>query len=160
MEFFTVKQSGPPFYIHRLKFHIPLLTFTRKFVRNQLFKASIFYALFDLIWYFLQSSIYGSPQSPSLLSDTPLRQVFFGWAAGLVVYFTANIPYPLFAALTVATGIYEPYDWPPLMGKLRDVVTVRDLWGKFWHQCLRRVSFLFPAHEKRDETRSKLEIRR
>jgi len=117
------------------------LTSTRKFVRNQLLKASVFYFFFDLIWYSLQFSAYGSPNSPSLLSDTPLRQVFFGWAAGFAVYYTANIPYPIFAAATVALGVYEPHDWPPLMGKLRDVVTVRDLFGKFWHQCVRRVSF-------------------
>ncbi|RDL35145.1 uncharacterized protein BP5553_07076 [Venustampulla echinocandica] len=46
--------------------------------------------------------------------------------------------YSLSSALTVATGLLTPQDWPPVMGRLRDVCTVRGLWGKFWHQLYRR----------------------
>ena len=31
-------------------------------------------------------------------------------------------------------------DWPPLFGRLSDATTIRDFWGKFWHQQLRNVS--------------------
>jgi len=68
-----------------------------------------------------------------------MRQAIFGWVAGLQSYYSMNMQYPILAALTVATGLYQSQDWPPFMGKLRDVFTVRDLWGKFWHQCWRRV---------------------
>ncbi|KAL5325817.1 hypothetical protein ACEPPN_006950 [Leptodophora sp. 'Broadleaf-Isolate-01'] len=40
--------------------------------------------------------------------------------------------------MAVATGVSNAEDWPPIMGKLADVSTVRDLWGKFWHQLIRR----------------------
>jgi hypothetical protein len=51
--------------------------------------------------------------------------------------------YNIFAALTVAVGIFEPKDWPPLMGGLETFTTVRETWGKFWHQLLRRVGHVF-----------------
>ncbi|KAH8596157.1 membrane bound O-acyl transferase family-domain-containing protein [Bisporella sp. PMI_857] len=109
-----------------------------QFVRGQLIKAFAFYFAFDQIWYNLQSSVYCSPNPPSLFSDTITRQVFFAWVGGLESYLSINMQYPIFAALTVAPGIYRSEDWPPLMGHLIDVVTVRDVWGKFWHQCLRK----------------------
>jgi len=29
-------------------------------------------------------------------------------------------------------------DWPPLFGSLTDITSIRNFWGKFWHQTVRR----------------------
>lgn len=30
-------------------------------------------------------------------------------------------------------------DWPPIFGSLYDTTTVREFWGKYWHQTVRKV---------------------
>ena len=106
-----------------------------RFIRNQLAKAFVFYAAFDLIWFFVRDRA-----TVEIFEESATRQVLYAWIAGAQSYLTINMQYPLFAAMTVALGIYEPREWPPLMGKLREVITVRGFWGGFWHQCIRRVS--------------------
>ena len=121
--------------------NIPQVTPKTKwqFVRTQLSKAFLFYFLFDFIWYNIQGSIYATPSPPPLLSDTVPRQILWTWIPGLESYYSFNMQFPLFSALMVGLGFYEPEDWPPIMGRLRDVDCVRDFWGKFWHQGLRKV---------------------
>jgi hypothetical protein len=114
-----------------------------QFVRTQLSKAFLFYLLFDFIWYNIQGSIYATLSPPPLLSDTIPRQILWTWIPGLESYYSLNMQFPLFATLMVGLGFYGPEDWPPIMGRLRDVDCVRDFWGKFWHQGLRRVCIPF-----------------
>ncbi|MCJ1334308.1 hypothetical protein MMC10_011016 [Thelotrema lepadinum] len=40
----------------------------------------------------------------------------------------------LLAFVGVALGLYQPQDWPPLIGSLADEYSIRNHWGKFWHQ--------------------------
>jgi len=109
-----------------------------QFIRAQLLKAFTFYLLFDLIWYKIQCSPFSSPFPPPLISLPIYRQILWTWIPGLESYYSLNMQFPLFAALTVGLGWCGPGDWPPIMGRLRDVETVRDFWGRFWHQGLRR----------------------
>ncbi len=44
--------------------------------------------------------------------------------------------------LSVAVGLSEPRDWPPLFGSPRGAYTVRNCWGRVWHQMLRKVSVI------------------
>lgn len=48
--------------------------------------------------------------------------------------------YSLVAALSVAIGICEKCQWPPLMGNLKDAWSVGQTWGVVYHQTMRRVS--------------------
>jgi hypothetical protein len=118
---------------------VQTLMIPREFVRTELLKTGVFYLLFDACQCLVLNSAYNSAYPPDLLSDSTPRQIIYGLLPGVSSYYSLNMTYTLPAALSVAAGIYSPSDWPPLMGKLRDVVTVRDIWGKFWHQLLRRV---------------------
>jgi hypothetical protein len=111
----------------------------RQFVRNELSKAFVWYLLCDLCWYAVSISSYKFVPAPNIFSDSPPRQVFMSLITGAMNYCTQNLQFSLVSGLTVAIDMYTPQDWPPLMGRLRDVSTVRNFWGKFWHQQLRRV---------------------
>nr|A0A455LM26.1 RecName: Full=Acetyltransferase atnC; AltName: Full=Arthripenoid biosynthesis cluster protein C [Arthrinium sp.]AYO60876.1 O-acyl transferase AtnC [Arthrinium sp.] len=39
--------------------------------------------------------------------------------------------------LFVASGLGSPQSWRPLFGSMWDAYTLRNFWGKFWHQILR-----------------------
>ncbi|PWW75919.1 hypothetical protein C7212DRAFT_321824, partial [Tuber magnatum] len=42
------------------------------------------------------------------------------------------------SAAAVAARLYEPEDWPPIFGSLTTLTSIRNFWGKFWHQTIRR----------------------
>ncbi|KIM45589.1 hypothetical protein M413DRAFT_442253 [Hebeloma cylindrosporum] len=46
--------------------------------------------------------------------------------------------YVIASIIAVATGLYEPRDWPHLFGSPLDAYTVRKCWGRVWHQMHRR----------------------
>jgi hypothetical protein len=127
---------------------VQTLMILREFVRTELLKTGLFYILFDAYQCIALNSTYNSAYPPDLLSDSIPKQIIYGLLPGGSSYYSLNMTYTLPAALSVAAGIYSPSDWPPLMGKLRDVVTVRDIWGKFWHQLLRRVGSSAPSITK------------
>lgn len=111
----------------------------RQFVRTQLAKAVMWYLLLDISSSIGRRSIYGSRNCPDLsFVDFP-RQLLFTWIPALGSYWGIVFQYSVFSSLAVTCGLFTPQDWPPITGKLRDVYSVRDLWGKFWHQMLRRV---------------------
>ncbi|KAF2276648.1 toxin biosynthesis protein [Westerdykella ornata] len=56
---------------------------------------------------------------------------------GSTPYFMMSMQYAQFAFLAVLLGFSQPEDWPPTFGRLRGTTTVRDFWGKYWHQQLR-----------------------
>lgn len=49
-----------------------------------------------------------------------------------IIYTSASI-------VVVALGINSPQAWPPYFGSLKDAYTVRNAWGRVWHQLLRKV---------------------
>ncbi|CZR63400.1 uncharacterized protein PAC_13297 [Phialocephala subalpina] len=110
------------------------------FVRTESSKVVMWYLLFDLCTYPVLGSSYHSHNPLDLFSDTFPMQFLFTWLPALGSYYALNMQYSLAVALSVRVGLFKPQDWPPGMGKLPDILTVRDLWGKFWHQFLRRVS--------------------
>ncbi|KAF4633757.1 hypothetical protein G7Y89_g4360 [Cudoniella acicularis] len=109
-----------------------------QFAGKEFMKAGIFYFMFDFCSSTMKNSAYGSTPAPDLFSDTLARRTIFDWLPAISSYYSMNMQYSLFAALTVICGLYTPQDWPPLMGRLKDVSSVRDFWGRFWHQLLRR----------------------
>ncbi|KAE9371052.1 hypothetical protein N431DRAFT_425742 [Stipitochalara longipes BDJ] len=116
----------------------PLSTSKWSFVRTEALKACVWYLLFDLCWSPISITPYATSSPPDIFSDSLFRQTFLALMTGIGNYCTLNMQYSLGSALIVAIGLYTPQDWPPLMGRLREVSTVRDFWGKFWHQNLRR----------------------
>ncbi|KAH6717988.1 membrane bound O-acyl transferase family-domain-containing protein [Leptodontidium sp. MPI-SDFR-AT-0119] len=116
----------------------PVGTLKWKFVRKEIFQAALSYLLFDLSQYPVTLTAYATSSPPDLFADTWPRQMLLTWLPALASCYALKLQYSLFAAMAVATGVSNAEDWPPIMGKLADVSTVRDLWGKFWHQLIRR----------------------
>ncbi|KAF2972983.1 hypothetical protein GQX73_g506 [Xylaria multiplex] len=50
-----------------------------------------------------------------------------------------NLQYAQLSFISVALGLSRPEDWPPPFGAITDVTTVRQFWGKYWHQQLRHM---------------------
>ncbi|KUJ07503.1 uncharacterized protein LY89DRAFT_742739 [Mollisia scopiformis] len=68
-------------------------------------------------------------------------QVFYAWTKAFRAYYSFESSYFALAIMSVATGICQPHQWPPLTGSFgRDAYTVRRMWGRCWHQCMRRPS--------------------
>ncbi|KAI0642388.1 membrane bound O-acyl transferase family-domain-containing protein [Trametes meyenii] len=55
-----------------------------------------------------------------------------------MVYITLKITYAVVSIAAVATRVGEPANWPEPFGDWTDAYTVRRLWGRCWHQNLRR----------------------
>jgi hypothetical protein len=106
----------------------------RGFVRTEVLKACAWYLLFDLCFYPINLSRYTTASPPDFFSDSLLRQAFLAVMIGIPNYCTLNLQYSLGCALIVALGLCTPQDCPPLMGRLREVSTVRNFWGRFWRK--------------------------
>ncbi|CAH0057495.1 unnamed protein product [Clonostachys solani] len=61
----------------------------------------------------------------------------------IITCLTVICMYYFAAGLTVAIGLNKPESWPPIFGSLRNAYTIRGLWGRTWHQVLRRVVVAF-----------------
>ncbi|KAJ4348035.1 uncharacterized protein N0V89_009407 [Didymosphaeria variabile] len=48
------------------------------------------------------------------------------------------------AIIFIATGIDQPWEWPPLFGPLTEAYTMRRFWANFWHRLVYK-SFNFHA---------------
>jgi hypothetical protein len=76
---------------------------------------------------------------------TPLRQescpnqVLIIWITLIRMWSFLEVGYTVLAIISVSAHIYEPWEWPPLFGYWKDAYTVRQMWGKVWHQMLRRI---------------------
>ena len=62
-----------------------------------------------------------------------------GWAGAVWVWDRLCCAYSIVAALTVAIGMFETWEWPPLMGSLSEAWSVRQMWSAVYHQTFRRV---------------------
>jgi hypothetical protein len=58
---------------------------------------------------------------------------------GATPYWMLSMQYAQFAFISVLAGLSKPEDWPNPFGSLAFTGTLRDFWGKFWHQQLRHV---------------------
>jgi hypothetical protein len=57
-----------------------------------------------------------------------LADVVIGWSAASWAFHGLNNAYRGGAAVSVALGLYEPRDWPPLFGELSEAWSVRQMW--------------------------------
>ncbi|KAF3025774.1 hypothetical protein E8E14_014515 [Neopestalotiopsis sp. 37M] len=46
--------------------------------------------------------------------------------------------YNLICLVVVLTGLSGPSECPPLFGSIKNAYSIRQYWGKFYHQCLRK----------------------
>ncbi|KAJ3712720.1 membrane bound O-acyl transferase family-domain-containing protein [Lentinula raphanica] len=57
---------------------------------------------------------------------------FFGGYAGICFY------YYTVALICVGSGYSEAGDWPKVFGNLKEAYSLRNFWGRTWHQLIRR----------------------
>lgn len=66
-------------------------------------------------------------------------QVWDAWLAASYLYYSLEMAYCVLVAVAVTLRIWSPSDCPPLMGSMKDAWSVRQVWGKCWHQLMRRI---------------------
>ncbi|KAF7341224.1 MBOAT-2 domain-containing protein [Mycena venus] len=62
--------------------------------------------------------------------------VVMGWAVSsyTIIFLIATI----ISVVGVACGLSYPEEWPPFFGSPAEAYTIRRLWGRTWHQLMRR----------------------
>lgn len=65
--------------------------------------------------------------SSNAMSHTLLSTIV-GWSGAIWVWDRLNCAYSAAAALSVSLGIFEIWEWPPLMGRLSAAWSVRQMW--------------------------------
>ncbi|KAF8855219.1 hypothetical protein BDZ45DRAFT_715851 [Acephala macrosclerotiorum] len=73
------------------------------------------------------------------LSGEIMLNTAISWTGAIWIWDRLSGFYSLTAALSVATGLCEIWEWPPLMGKLSDAWSVRQMWSGVYHQNMRRM---------------------
>ncbi|KAI0471152.1 putative toxin biosynthesis protein [Xylaria cf. heliscus] len=63
-----------------------------------------------------------------------------GWSFSTLFVFAATPYFALSAQYSLLSFIC---DWPPMFNPISEATTVRSLWGKYWHQLIRRLWFSF-----------------
>ncbi|RVX67935.1 hypothetical protein B0A52_08540 [Exophiala mesophila] len=98
------------------------------------------YLFIDFYQWFIRSSPFGTTGPPPNLFSLPLREQFmYGWLRGFHSGFSMALGYYILAAVAVGTGLSSPQSWPPIYGSfIKRGYTVRNIWGRCWHQFLRR----------------------
>lgn len=110
------------------------------FVRSQLLQAVGFAALCEAVNFsnMRNSALYAG--GPSLAAAGWVRRYQVVWAWSIPMAALAMFNHALSAAFSVGTGASGPEDWPPFMGSITLAWSVRNFWGRVWHQTMRRVS--------------------
>jgi hypothetical protein len=109
------------------------------FVRAQIAEAVAMLLLFETVNFFnmRNPSLYAG--GPSLAAYGWLWRYAAVWAWSLPMAALAMCQHSMSAAFSVATGASDPEDWPPYMGSIALAWSVRNFWGRIWHQTMRRV---------------------
>ncbi|RDK41432.1 hypothetical protein M752DRAFT_327558 [Aspergillus phoenicis ATCC 13157] len=67
-----------------------------------------------------------------------IEQVIVAIVAWLIISrILMSFYYRMIAVISVALRLESPERYPPLFNKMADAYTLRNFWGKFWHQILR-----------------------
>ncbi|RDW80058.1 hypothetical protein BP6252_04696 [Coleophoma cylindrospora] len=106
-----------------------------KYCTIQAFKALWYFLLYDICETSVQHIVRAG--FSTILSQAPERQLYLAWLAAFKEYFQIAMQYFAASSLTTALRIYDPQDWPPMFGQWKDAYTVRNFWGRTYHQMMR-----------------------
>lgn len=105
----------------------------RKFGLESVHQALISSLVIDVSVSVLGKSPYGNPDKstwPDLYTMDLAQRTTIVWHVGVAAVHGGQLPYSVFAAVTVATGLSRPEQWSPLYTSwLREAWSVRQLWG-------------------------------
>ena len=103
-------------------------TSRRKFIASQFLWIIFYSTLLDVAFFHRQENPCFSKGGPSFTA--------FGWwwrttvwIHIVMVYCSLSRMHATLSIVSVATGLYEPGNWPHLFGSLHDAYTVRQCWG-------------------------------
>ncbi|KAG2119423.1 membrane bound O-acyl transferase family-domain-containing protein [Suillus clintonianus] len=115
------------------------------FVYSRLMKAAKHLLWFDLAQFYIRHDP-ASKSAAAFASQIFIRRIL-GCGACMVMYYCVGVTiHALISALIVSCTSSEPGSWPDLFGNWEDAYTIRQFWGRTWHQFLRR--FLVPFGQK------------
>ncbi|KAJ4465286.1 membrane bound O-acyl transferase family-domain-containing protein [Lentinula edodes] len=78
------------------------------------------------------------PGGPSIADVGPLMRFVNVFLFGTSSFYALQLQYKLLSIMVTAVGLSHPENWPNLMGYWSDAYTIRRLWGRTWHQIMRR----------------------
>ncbi|KAJ5766585.1 uncharacterized protein N7511_004201 [Penicillium nucicola] len=139
-----VKNVPPhPQYYSRREMPVPRRA---RFLLRQLVIATWQYLVLDIVQTISkQQAIEKGPQESirSIEWVVPAGQWIERIATHLSIWFIVNrligdLAYRALSIFFVGIGLDSPSDWPPAWGRMSDAFTLRNFWGKFWHQFMRR----------------------
>ncbi|KAI9765528.1 MAG: hypothetical protein M1840_007354 [Geoglossum simile] len=100
----------------------------RKYMARQFLRFLMFFALLNAV----QTCIILLDPVETFGHERPLgRQVLVSWLFWIGAYSSVSMGYSLAAAVFLLVGMYDPSDFAPAFGRIRDAWTT-------WHQSLRR----------------------
>ncbi|KIY49537.1 hypothetical protein FISHEDRAFT_65482 [Fistulina hepatica ATCC 64428] len=108
------------------------------FVFKQLFWSLYYILLFDVLTIYVRSNPTLAKGGPSIYTSNWWDRLLFPLAFGATAYPQVALYYTVLSAVVLSTGFTRPEDWPPLFGAFTDLCSIRELWGRVWHQMLRR----------------------
>ncbi|KIM46646.1 hypothetical protein M413DRAFT_440250 [Hebeloma cylindrosporum] len=116
----------------------PRPTASRKnFIASQFLWTIFYFVLWDLALVPIRENPSFKLGGPSLAAFGWWRRTVV-WSSILTVYCTMSGMYAIASIISVATGLYEPQDWPHIFGSPFNAYTLRKCWGRVWHQILRK----------------------
>ncbi|KAF8639109.1 hypothetical protein AX17_001724 [Amanita inopinata Kibby_2008] len=110
-----------------------------QFVARQLHVLAWELLLYDAITTFTFSNPSFARDGHSIAADGYFSRVVNVLAFAFAGVPSIDVPHRLSGILCVLAGIMEPQDWVPLFGSFFHAYTLRNFWGRVWHQSLRRV---------------------
>ncbi|KAJ6614594.1 membrane bound O-acyl transferase family-domain-containing protein, partial [Mycena sp. CBHHK59/15] len=115
------------------------------FVLSQILWAVVLAVLLEAVNFFNMPNPALYPGGPSLAAYGWVWRYEAVWAWGMPMYLLGVVQHHFAATLSVATGSSDPEDWPPFCGSITHSWSVRNFWGRTWHQSMRR---FLSAHGK------------
>ncbi|KAF8815354.1 hypothetical protein BYT27DRAFT_7080138 [Phlegmacium glaucopus] len=127
-------------WTHEPTLHIPPRpSSTRgKFILSQLMWLVFYIFQFDISNIFTRKNPCFATGGPSLTAFGWLWRST-AWSFVFSAYSMLSLVYTAYSIISVTIGISEPRDWPHLFGSPLDAYTVRNCWGRVWHQMLRKL---------------------
>ncbi|KAL1747000.1 membrane bound O-acyl transferase family-domain-containing protein [Schizophyllum fasciatum] len=113
----------------------------RSFVMKRLADAVVFVFVMDIAGIYLTHNPITSTRAAEHIAPSSQGPVFRILSSFLYMgnfWADSQLQYCILSALVVGCGADEPQSWPPLWGTFWDAFTVRRLWGRTWHLCMRR----------------------
>ena len=113
-----------------------------QFIASQFLWIGAYFIQFDILSILVRANPCFGTGGPSFSAfGWPWRATV--WIHPFTAFVSMSILHAMVSILSVAVGLSEPRDWPHLFGSPWKAYTVRNCWGRVWHQMLRKVCVHF-----------------